>query len=260
MRFINKNAIVLAGSKGIGAALATALYAEGSNVICVSRNIKNLEKLKKSMPIKENVFLIYKGDVSDCDLAKNIHNYAKEHIGNIDILFLNSGGPPPGNYMDVSDKHWETAIQNLLLGQIKMFREFVPEMEKKKYGRVLNLGSTVMQEPPETMILSSTVRAAMATYCKAASLSVAKNGVTVNTISTGGVKTERLLNLFKKPAEDLGMTLEEKLSETAASIPINRFAEPNEFIQLILFLASDASSYVTGQTIGIDGGLLKATF
>ena len=260
MRFTNKNAVVLAGSKGIGAAFALALYKEGANVVCVSRNLDNLENLKKIVPKNENLFLNYQGDVSDKKFAKNLRSFTDNNLGLVDILFLNSGGPPPGDYKSVSEKDWEKAIEGLLMGQIRIFQEFAPIMQKNNYGRIINLGSSVMQEPSEDMILSSTVRAAMATFCKAASISLAKNCVTVNTISTGGVKTERLLNLFRKPAEEEGISLDEKLSETEALIPINRFAEPIEFIQLILFLASEPASYVTGQTIGIDGGLLKATF
>jgi len=260
MRFENKNALILGGSKGIGAAFATALHAEGANVICVSRDKKNLKNLKSSVGNAENSFEFFEGDVSNPELSNEIQKYVTKTLGSVDILFLNSGGPPPGAYSTVSNSDWELASQNLLLGQIRIFREFAPKMEKKRFGRIIYLGSTVMQEPPESMILSSTLRAAMATYCKAASISLAKNGVTVNTISTGGVKTDRLMSLIENSAESDGSTIKEKLAQTAATIPIKRIAEPTEFIQLMLFLASDASSYVTGQTIGVDGGLLKATF
>ena len=260
MRFHNKNALIIGGSKGIGAAFATALHVEGANVICLSRNKKNLKKLRNSVVKKSGNFDVFEGDVSDPELSNEIQKYVTDTLGCIDILFLNSGGPPPGVYSSVSNSDWELAFQNLLLGQIRIFREFAPKMEKKGFGRIINLGSTVMQEPPESMILSSTLRAAMATYCKAASISLAKSGVTVNTISTGGVKTDRLMSLIENSAKSEGLTIQEKLEQTAATIPMKRIAEPNEFIQLMLFLASDASSYVTGQTIGVDGGLLKATF
>lgn len=260
MRFNNKNALIMGGSKGIGAALATALHREGANVICVSRNKQNLDALKNSIENPNYNFHIFEGDVTDHLLVDKIEKHAKKILGDIDILFLNSGGPPPGTYCSISETDWDLAIQNLLLGQIRLFKKFAPKMKEKGFGRIINLGSTVMLEPPESMVLSSTMRAAMATYCKAASISLAKYGVTVNTISTGGVKTDRLLSLIEEVAKKESTTIQDKLLQTAEIIPVKRIAEPNEFIQLILFLASEASSYVTGQTIGIDGGLSKATF
>lgn len=261
MRFEDKNALIIGGSKGIAAAFATALHVEGANVLCVSRNKKNLESIKKSVAKKKRgVFDVFQGDVSNPELSKEIQKYVTKTLGDIDILILNSGGPQPGLYSSLSNSDWEFASQNLLLGQIRIFKEFAPKMAEKGFGRILYLGSTVMQEPSESMILSSTLRAAMATYCKAASISLAKNGVTVNTISTGGVKTDRLMGLLKNAAESDGSTIQEKLTQTAETIPMRRIAEPKEFIQLMLFLASESSSYITGQTIGVDGGLLKATF
>lgn len=253
-------AVVLGASKGIGAAFASSLLDTGVNVIAVSRNQVQLKEFESQQFNKQGKLFVFNADTASKEAAQDVYEFTIQTFNRVDILLLNSGGPKAGNFLDITENDLEHAAQQLFLGQARFLRVFAKHMIREKYGRILNLGSSVMIEPTENMVASASVRSAFATYCKAASISLAKYGITLNTISTGGVETERLTDLFSQIATQNDKKLDEVISDAAASIPIGRFATPEEFVKLISFLASEDASYITGQTIGIDGGIQKSTY
>lgn len=256
----NQSAVVLGASKGIGAAVASMLLDKGINVVAVSRSERHLRDFASKQRKKKGELHLFTADTAKKDAARKIYAFTINKFNRVDILFLNSGGPPAGSFLDVTDQELENATQQLFLGQVRLLRLFAKGMIAENYGRIVNLGSSVMLEPSAGMVLSASVRSAFATYCKAASISLAKFGVTLNTISTGGVETKRLTDLFSQIAVQEDKKIEQVISNASASIPIGRFATPEEFVSLILFLFSEEASYITGQTIGIDGGLQKSTY
>ena len=165
--------------------------------------------------------------------------------------------------MEISDtnyKQWEEAININLKSTIFSSIEAIKKMKKKKWGRIINLTSSTAKEPALKMGLSNVTRSAVASFGKTLSLEVAKYGITVNTILTGGVLTERLENLIKLRINNTNIKYDDEIKRISNNIPVGRIATSKEFVQLILFLSSENSSYVTGTSIPIDGGSSKSIF
>ena len=252
-------AVVCAASKGIGLAFAESLAKEGCNLILNSRDKQLLSSICIQLSDSFGVSAYpVAGDLKDPHTHQLLYDIAIEKFSGIDILFTNCGGPQPNEYMDISDDDWLNGFNSLFMPLVRLSRLFSPVMIDKGYGRIINLGSSLMLEPTAGMILSSSIRASAMVFTKALSRSLAPHGITVNTISTGGVMTERLTNLITKSASNNNISFSEQLKNTSSSIPIGRFASPQEFVQGILFLASKQSSYITGSCLSIDGGLLHS--
>ena len=261
-------AVVCAGSKGIGLAFAHSLAQEGCNLILNSRNsnhlIKVCSEIEKTyrvryvIPVAGDIQHFETPNQSFIETHQLIFDKAFENFSSIDILFTNCGGPRPCQFDALSDDEWLDGFNSLLMPLVRLSRMFAPSMIQNGYGRIINLGSSLMIEPTPGMILSSTIRASALVYTKALSRSLAPYGITVNSVSTGGVLTERLTSLIAKSASDNQVSFETQLESTASSIPLQRFASPQEFVQGILFLASRQSSYITGTCLSVDGGLLHS--
>ncbi len=254
-----KIALITGGSKGIGLGIANKLSIEGVKIILVSRNIKNLDYAVNN--IQENggeVILTVNADSSMSNFIETIRQKMDNNKILPDIIIYNSGGPPMGTYLehdiDIWNKHCE---QNLMSG-IKLIKEYSQNMIKKNWGRIINITSTNSIEPTSEMVLSSTFRAAISAFTKSISLTLCKNGITVNTICPGGVATDRLKNLIRAKAERENSTYEEELRNAEKSIPIGRFAEPAEIGDFVHFLCTSKADYITGQSIPFDGGLIKS--
>ena len=261
LKIKNKVALVCGSSKGIGFAIAKELVKEGAYVMLNSRNKFEANKAAKELNISYNSRAAFTcGDLSEYSTCKNVVNSTIQKWGTIDILINNTGGPPPKNFFDTSEEDWDKCFKNILMSSIRLSKLVTPYMIKNNWGRIITIGSTLMKEPSAEMVLSCTMRSAVVSYMKSISYVLAPHGITVNTISTGGVNTSRLTSLFTEIARNEDVDLNQKLSEAAASIPVKRFASPEEFAQGILFLASANSSYITGECLAIDGGLTKSAF
>lgn len=257
----NKVAIVCGSSKGIGFAIAKELAKEGVYVMINSRNELEASKAVKELNSSCNSIAEFTcGDIAEFATCEKIVNSTINKWGTIDILVNNTGGPSPKNFLDTSEEDWEKCFQNLLMSPIRLTKLVSPYMIKNNWGRIITIGSTLMKEPSGEMVLSATMRSAIVSYMKSISYVLAPYNITVNTISTGGVTTDRLTSLFEQIASNEGVDLNQKLSDAAASIPLKRFASPEEFAQGIIFLASNNSSYITGECLSIDGGLTKSAF
>jgi len=254
-------AIVMGASKGIGKAIAKQLSLEGTKTIIVARDPKTLQDTAAEIGKDTDAPIIpFSGDVTDTELPKQLVNFAIDKWGKIDILINNAGGPPPKTFLEADDADWLDALQLNLLSTIRMSRAIAPSMKAQNWGRIITIGSTIMKEPSPQMVLSATARAGMTAFSKAISFELAPFGITVNSIATGGVQTDRLETLFQSIADKNGQNVDELINNAAESIPIGRFASPEEFARMILFLCSDGGQYVTGQCIAIDGGLMKSAF
>jgi 3-oxoacyl-[acyl-carrier protein] reductase len=254
-------AIVLGASKGIGRAIAQGLSLEGVRVIVVARSSDVLIESAKQISIASgNEVIAVPGDVCEKGLAEKLVKTAQEKWGRLDILVNNAGGPPPKGFLEADEEDWSHALQLNLMSTIRMCRAAAPVMKKQKWGRIITIGSTLMKEPAPQMVLSATARAGVTAFSKAISIELAPFGITVNSIATGGVQTDRLVSLFKTISDKGEQSLEEMLENAANNIPIGRFASPEEFSQMIIFLASEAGQYITGECISVDGGLMKSAF
>ncbi|MBI4449788.1 SDR family oxidoreductase, partial [Candidatus Uhrbacteria bacterium] len=180
--------------------------------------------------------------------------------GSLHIVVNNAGGPPSGSFLQHVDTVWETAIHQNLLSVVRMARAVAPLMREQRWGRIISISSTVAKEPTPAMVVSATARAGVSAFTKAIASELAPFGITVNVILPGGVRTERLTSLVRTNAERTGRSYEYLLAERETSIPIGRFAAPEEIANVALFLASEQSSYVTGTSIVVDGALTKGVY
>ena len=256
-----KVAIVTGASKGIGKAIALGFAKEGYKVCIVSRNTKLLEQTAKEIRKETNQEIIFvSADVSDLTAADNVLNTVIQKFKKIDILVNNTGGPDAGFFLSHTDEAWMSAIQHNLMSVIRFTKAVVPYMKEQKHGRIINISSTVAKEPSAVMVLSATTRAGVSAFSKSISQELAPFNITVNTICPGGVLTQRLKSLVEEASIKANITYEEQLDRSLATIPMNRFAEPEEIANVACFLAGDKSSYLTGTSIMVDGALTKSIF
>ena len=162
-----------------------------------------------------------------------------------------------GTFLEFDSSTWEQVIQSSLLGTIRFTQTMAPFMKFQRWGRIVTVSSTVAKEPSPTMVLSATTRSAIAAFTKAIAVELAPFNVCANLVCPGGVLTDRLMSLLKARAVRENMDYQKLLAESQASIPAQRFASPEELANVIVFLCSELSSYVTGVNLSVDGGLTK---
>lgn len=254
-----KVALVNAASQGIGKAIALGLSKAGADVCITARTTENLKStadfISKSTGGKVEYYA--------CNLVKSrasdeVYDYINSVLGNPDILINNVGGPKQGSFFDLSSTDFQVALDTSLLTSINFTRKFVPSMLTNKWGRIINISSTIAKEPTPSMILSATARAGLSAFSKALSIELAPQGVTINTLCPGGVLTDRLKTLLKEKSEAENLSYEELLTKSSKAIPLGRFANTDEFANIATFLSSEYSSYITGTIINVDGSLTKS--
>jgi len=250
--FKNKLVLVTAGSKGIGKAIVDAFLDSGAMVAAFSRNVENIQNEK---------LLMMQGDLNDSVFLNNFYEEAISYFDkSVDILVNNNGGPTPGQAVDFSDKQWLEAIENNFMSVVRMSNLVLDDMKRNKFGRIINLTSSSAKEPAPGMALSNVTRAAVTSYGKTLSLNVGEYGITVNTILTGGVTTERFQSLVEMQIKESGENYDQAMERISASIPVNFVATPDDFARYVLFLASSDASYTTGIALSVDGGASKGMF
>jgi len=258
----NKISLVTAGSEGIGFGIAKSFYNAGANVCICSRDKDKLDRaINNICGSGDQRVLSIQGDVGDKEFLDTlVPEVEKRFDGTIDILVNNSGGPPPGAALELTEKQWDDSIKINLLSVIRLSTLIAPGMKIKKWGRIINLTSTTAKEPAEGMALSNVTRAGVAAYSKTLANELGPFGVTVNTILTGSCMTGRMSSLVEKSAEREKKSVEEIMESIKQSIPVRYVSDPEEFSRMILFLASDLAGYITGVSIPIDGGRTKSMF
>ncbi|MHB8581563.1 MAG: SDR family oxidoreductase [Ignavibacteriaceae bacterium] len=253
-----KVALVTASSKGIGKAVAENLASEGCIVAICSRDKEELTNTASDIKRKFNVEPFWA--VCDLNKQKDIENTVESvttQFGRIDILVNNCGGPLAGNFRDLNDSNWQSAFEQVLLSAVRFCNLVVPDMMLREWGRVINITSMTVLQPADNLMLSNSLRTGLIGFAKSLSNEVAKYNITVNNIAPGYTLTNRLYDLAVHSGKMSGKSHEEILAEMAKEIPMNRLASPDEIASSALFLASKQASYITGNTIHVDGGLIK---
>ncbi|MFX3617375.1 MAG: SDR family oxidoreductase [Sporolactobacillus sp.] len=254
----NKVALVLASSQGLGEAVAEALVREGTSVMITSRSTEKLRKVAEKIgKIGKGRIHFYPADITDYVQIKELVQRTHEKFGKIDILVNNAGGPPSGNFEDFSDEEWEKSFHLNLLSYIRAIHEVLPDL-KKEGGRIINIASSSIKQPIPGLILSNTFRMGIVGLSKTLANELAADRILVNTIAPGRIATERVHYLDKIKAQKQGATVANIESQSRRSIPLKRYGTPQEFANAVVFLASDASSYITGSSILVDGGKISA--
>ncbi len=256
-----KTAIVAAASKGLGKAAALGLAREGANLaICARGEAALLKTAKEIRSATSARVLPIVADVTNPENIQKLVKRTADEFRRIDILVTNAGGPPSGLFSNFNDKDWQDAMNLNLLSTVRLCREVIPYMQKAGGGRIVNIVSVAAKQPIEGLILSNSVRAAVIGLAKTLSSELATDNILVNNICPGWILTDRLASVVRKRAEAQGKTYENVLADITTNIPLGRCGTPEEVANLIVFLASERASYITGATIQVDGGLVKALF
>src|SRR5467141_1608508 len=255
-----KTALVVAASKGMGRASALGLAAEGARVVMCARGEAALEDA--AAEVKRQTGADVLALVADASRAADISRVVAEAnraFGGVDILVANVGGPPPGPFEQMTDEQWKAAFEQVHLSTVRFIRAVLPDMKQKKWGRILAIQSSSVKQPVEGLVLSNGIRPAIAGMFKTLAGEVAKDGVTVNLVLPGRIMTDRFMGHQKDLAERAGKTLEAWIAErSTADIPMGRIGTPEEFASMVVFLASERASYITGTVAQVDGGLIKS--
>ncbi len=257
----DKVAIVCASSQGLGKAAALGLAAEGANVVIIARHKKDLEEAAEEIKDKtgKEVFQL----IADLNQVEDIHRVVEQTIdkfGTIHILVNNAGGPPVGNFSGLTDEMWQNGVNLTLMSLIRMSRKVIPHMIKNNWGRIINITSLTAKQPLDDLIISSTLRPGILGLAKILSNQYSKHGILINNVCPGFILTKRQEEIVRSRSEAQNISTMEYMARHASEIPVGRYGKPEELANMIVFLASERSSYVTGTTISVDGGLVKGLF
>ena len=255
----NKTAIVMASSAGLGKAIAAEFAKEGANVMLFSSTQEKLQAAQadiKALTGVEPSFTV--GDITKPEDIRRLVQNTVETYGSIYALVNNTGGPPAGTFDNFGDDVWQKAYELTLLSYIRAIREVLPHMRKNGGGRILNSTSSAVKQVLENLILSNTFRMGVVGLSKTLSQELGKDNILVNVIGPGRIGTARIAYLDGVRAEKTGLSAAQIMEETQKTIPLGRYGYPEEYGKLSVFLCSEANTYITGQTILVDGGMTKA--
>jgi 3-oxoacyl-[acyl-carrier protein] reductase len=254
-----KVAMVAGASRGLGLAVARRLAAEGARVSMCSRDQRAVCEAARSVAAEFGADLLpFAADVRQPDRIRAWHEATLERFGTVDLLFVNSGGPPAGSTLDFDDAAWQDAFELLLLSAVRLVRAAVPTMKANGGGAIVFATSSGVKEPIAGLALSNVLRAGVAALAKTLSQELAPSGIRVNTLVPGRIDTDRVRELDQIRSRKAGIPVEEQRTRSVAAIPLGRYGDPDEFARAAAFLLSDASRYTTGAVLQIDGGLIRS--
>jgi 3-oxoacyl-[acyl-carrier protein] reductase len=251
-----KRALVMGGSKGLGLAAATALAGEGCAIVLSSR-----EPDAAAAALAAKAGVPVHGIAADVDSAEAMDAMAAQAIaklGGVDIVILNHGGPPPCSALEMTAEQLDTWYRRIVAHPIRVAMHVLPGMRERKFGRIIAVGSAGMIQPIPNLAISNVLRAAIVGWTKTLSNEVAADGVTVNVLAPGAIRTDRSLQTASANAAKEGIDAEEWIRRRAANIPAGRYGTPDEYGAVAAFLASPLASYITGTVTRADGGMVKS--
>jgi 3-oxoacyl-[acyl-carrier protein] reductase len=254
----NKVAMVAGASRGLGFAVARALAREGAKVSLSSRNPDAALAAANAIRAETGAEVVAQAaDVCSAGALAAWHEATVRHFGGVDLLYTNSGGPPPGPVLKFDDAAWSSAFELLLLSAIRMIRLAVPSMIARGGGAILLPTSTAVKEPIGNIALSSVLRTSVSSLSKTLATELAPHKIRVNQLIPGRIFTDRVREIDDDTARRAGITVDEQQKRSWATVPMGRYGDPEEFAAAAVFLLSDAASYITGTSLQVDGGTLK---
>ena len=249
-----KIALVSAASSGLGRASAAALAREGARVAILSRRETELGAVAKEI----GAALAVRCDLSKAGDIEAALERVQLELGAVDILVNNCGGPPGGTFASITEAQWIESFEQVFLSALRLTRGVLPGMRQRKWGRIINIVSTSVEQPIPGIIISNAYRPAIAGWAKTLAAEVASEGVLVNCVSPGRIRTNRTATMDRAASEQTGKSIEAIEAERSATVPLQRYGTPEEFGAVVACLASERASYLTGSVIRVDGGLVSS--
>ena len=260
-----KVALILASSKGLGLACAKEFYKEGANVVICSRSKENLQQAKESIQKVKNgdsqqKILDFQIDLVNENQIKSLIEVVIKEFGTIDILVHNAGGPPSAPISQISKQQWEESINLNLKSFINTSKAVIPIMQAQQSGRIIAITSVSIKQPLKNLVLSNTTRLGVLGFAKTLANEYAKDNILVNVVCPGPTLTDRMKELIKAEMGETGKSEQYIIKKWIDNIPLGRLGHPEELANLVVFLASQKASYITGTAIQVDGGFVKSPF
>ncbi|MBI2683573.1 MAG: SDR family oxidoreductase [Acidobacteriales bacterium] len=254
----NKVVIIAGASQGMGRAAAEAFAAEGAKIAIFARNQAVLKEAAQSIEKKHGAEVLAEAiDVTDQERVRKFVAAVAGRFGRVDVTVANAGGPPARNFAGSSIEDWRKAFELNFLSVVFLAKEVLPLMQKNKWGRFITITSTSVRQPIPDLILSSAIRPAVVGLVKSLAIEFGRDNITVNNVGPGYTTTERLNELAGSRAKAAGISEQQIFERWAADVPLQRLGKPEEIADAIVWLASERASYVTGQTLLVDGGIYK---
>lgn len=258
LKMNGKTALVAASSKGLGNAIAKAIAKEGANVMLSGRHEADLKKAAEELNGLGGGTVSYQVcDLADADGIKALVQKTADTFGTIDMLVNNVGGPKGGSLLDLTDDDWTSSFELHLLSYVRLIREAFPYL-KKDGGRIVNIASSSVKQPIPGLLLSNTFRMGNVGLTKSIAEELAEHRILINTLAPGRIATDRVAELDRLKAEKTGLSEQQVKESYEKEIPLGSYGKPDDFAQYASFLLSECNTYMTGQTLLIDGGMVKA--
>ena len=251
-------AIVAAASKGLGFAVASELAQEGAEVAICARTAADLEIAASAIGQKIGRAVFRQAlDVTDAVLVQKFVEDVERRYGRVDICVTNTGGPPAKKFDEISMDEWRVAVDQMLMSAVYFARAVLPRMRQNRWGRFITITSVSVKQPIDGLLLSNSVRAAVAGLARTLANEYGPDGITVNNVCPGYTLTDRLEELAAKLAQDAGVPRETIYERWSAQTPLRRLGRPEEFGAVVAFLASERAAYINGVSLAVDGGLAR---
>jgi 3-oxoacyl-[acyl-carrier protein] reductase len=254
-------AIVAASSQGLGKAVALGLAREGAKLALCARNNATLQATAAEIRRETGVeVLAHSVDVTVHEQVCQFVAETAAQFGRVDICVANSGGPPSKSFAETTIQDWEAAARLNLLSTVSFAKETLPLMQQRRWGRFIAITSVTVKQPVEGLILSNAVRSGVSGLIKTLSNEYGPHNILVNNVCPGYTATARLLSLTAMLAQKEGVDRAEVEERWARQAPLRRIGQPEEFANMVVFLASERASYITGVSIAVDGGIVKGLY
>lgn len=254
----NRGVIVAGSSEGIARAAAESFAREGAQVAMCARSEERLRQAAAAIQSATGAEVYAEPlDVTDAPAVQRFTENVAKRFGRIDVCVANAGGPPAKNFLSVSTDEWRKAVETNFLSVIYMAKAVIPHMQRHRWGRIIAITSVSVKQPVADLIMSNAVRAGVVGLVKSLSNEFGKDGILVNNVAPGYTATDRLKELAGVRALAAGSQVEDVYGAWSAEIPLRRVGQPIEIAEAIVWLASERASYITGQTLLVDGGIYR---